>query len=397
MVQVFRGAVVHTATDDGILEGGQVVVEDGRITSVGPREELDGEGSDEVVVHDLEGRHLTPGLVDAHTHLGLMPEGFAHESKDFNEMTSPLTPHVRASDGVWPGDVGFERARRGGVTTACALPGSANVIGGSVVALKTHGTDIEQMTLRDPAGLKVAFGYGVKHSHGLKGRAPLTRMGIAATFREAYEGALAHEQRRALDPKVQADWKAEVLLRTLRREIPVRAHAYRADDILTAARLAKEFGLALVFEHAYEATRVLEQVKGAAFGVVYGPAFRTCGGSEHLHFDFADVKTLDDEGVLVAVMSDHPVVPIEYLSLQAGLCVRAGMDPEAALRTVTANPAAILGVNDQVGTIAPGLDADLVVWSGPPLEIASRVLTTYIDGEPVYRDGDPRPVPGALH
>jgi len=392
MTQVFRGATVHTADDPAVIEPGQVVVRDGRVVEVGP---LSDTLPEDATVHDLEGCHLTPGLVDAHTHLGVMPTGFAHESKDFNEMTSPVTPHMRASDGIWPGDVGFERARRGGVTSTCVLPGSANVVGGMAAALKTWGRDVEQMAIRDPAGLKVAFGYNVKHSHGLKGRAPLTRMGIAALFREAFEGALEYERRRAVDPQRPRDPRMEPLLQAMRRDIPVRAHAYRSDDILTALRLAREFGLSLVLEHAYEATLVLQQVVDAGVSVVHGPAFRSCGGSEHLRFDFADVKTLDEAGVCVALMTDHPIVPVEYLSLQAGLSVRAGLDPDRALRTITRNPAQILGLADAIGRIRRGLDADLVVWSGPPLEVASRVLATFIEGRCVYRDGDPRPVPGA--
>ena len=390
---VFRGATVHTADDAGTIRDGQVVIRDGRIVSVDLADQAPG---DATVIDLPPTAHLTPGLIDAHTHLGLMPEGFVGESKDYNEMTSPLTPQVRASDGVWPGDIGFERARRGGVTTVCVLPGSANVVGGTALAMKTVGRDVEQMSVRDPAGLKVAFGLGPKHSHGIKaGRAPLTRMAIASLFREVFEQALDYERKRAVDGTHPRDARLEPLVQAVRRDVPVRAHCYRSDDILTALRLAREYGLSLVLEHAYEAPFVLEQVVTAGVSVVYGPSFRCCGGSEHLHFDFAHAKILDDAGVCVAVMTDAPVVPIEYLSLQAGLCVRAGMAADRALRTVTRNPATILGLDHHLGRIAPRYDADLVVWSGPPLEVASRVLSTWIDGVCVYRDGDPRPVPGA--
>lgn len=390
---IFRGATVHTADSPAEIRDGQVVVRDGRVVSVG----LADQAPEDAEVHDLPaGSHVTPGLVDAHTHLGVMPVGFAGESKDLNEMTSPLTPQVRAVDGVWPGDVAFERARRGGVTTVCVLPGSANVVGGSAVALKTVGHDVEKMAIRDPAGLKVAFGLNPKHSHGSKaGRMPLTRMGVAALFREAFERALEYERRRAVDGSYLRDAGLEPLVQALRRDVPVRAHCYRSDDILTALRLAREFGLSMVLEHAYEAVFVLDEVVEAGVSVVYGPSLRCCGGSEHLHFDFAHARALDDAGVCVALMTDHPIVPIEYLSLQAGLCVRAGMTPERALLTVTHNPAKILGVDHHLGKLAPRYDADLVVWSGPPLEVASRVLSTWIEGRCVYRDGDPRSVPGA--
>ncbi len=389
-----RGAVVHTADDPARFERGEVVIEGTQIVSVGPAK--DGATDDRVI--DLGGKHLCPGLVDAHTHLGVYPEGFPHEAKDLNEMTRPVTPEMRAIDGIWPGDVGFWKARAAGITTVCVLPGSGNVVGGTGVVLRTAGIDVEAMALADPACLKVGFGFNVKHSHGLKkGRAPLTRMGIAALFREAFEGALAYESARLQKgDAVRRDPANEALLRALRREIPVRAHASRSDDILTAIRLAREFGLRLVLEHGYEADFVLDRVIEHDVSVVLGPAFRCCGNTEELHFDFVSAKTLDDAGVCVAHMTDHPIVPVGYLSLQAGLSVRAGMHPDRALRTITAHPARILGLDDQLGRLAPGLSADLAVFDGPPLDVASRVLETWIAGEVVYRDGDPQPVPGGL-
>jgi imidazolonepropionase-like amidohydrolase len=327
-----------------------------------------------------EGEHITPGLIDAHVHLGLYPEGFMGEPKDLNELTSPLTPQLRALDGVWPGDVAFAKARAAGVTTVCVLPGSANVVGGVGVALRTVGVDVERMTLKEPACLKVAFGYNVKHNHGVKGRAPLTRMAIADMMRGAFEGALAYETKRLRDPEHPQDRAKEHLLLALRREIPVRAHASRADDILTAVRLAREFGLRLVIEHGYEAVEVIEQLKGVGASVVYGPAFRTCGHSEDLNFHFAHAQRLLEAGILVAQMTDHPIVPVQYLSLQAGLCVREGLDPEVALRLVTSNAAEVVGVAERVGALKAGLDADFVRLSGPPLEVASRVLGVYVEG-----------------
>lgn len=392
-VQVFRGATVHTCGPDGVIERGEVVVRGGRIEAV--REAGRGAPAG-ATVHDLRGRHLTPGLIDAHVHMGVMPEGFAYESKDINEMTAALTPQMRAVDAVWPGDVAFARARAAGVTTVCVLPGSANVIGGTGVVLKTAGRDVERMAIREPACLKVAFGYNVKHSHGLgQKRTPLTRMGIAALFREAFDGARVYGERRAKDPDLPLDRGKEVLLAALRGELVVRAHCARSDDILTALRLAREFGLRLVIEHGHEAHFVLEQVRAGAVGVVLGPGFRCCGNSEETHVGFESTAVLDAAGITVAHMTDHPIVPVGYLAIQAGLCVRAGLAPDRALRTITANAARILECDDRVGSLRPGLDADLVVHDGPPLEVASRVLATYIEGRRVYADGDPRPVPGA--
>lgn len=389
-----RGATVHTADDPPRIERGEVVIEGDRIAHVGPASS--GATDDRVV--DLTGHHLCPGFVDAHVHLGLYPEGFPHEAKDLNEMTRPVTPEMRAIDAVWPGDVAFARARAAGVTTVCVLPGSGNVIGGTGVVLRTAGIDVEQMALAEPACLKVAFGHNVKHSHGLKsGRAPLTRMGIAALFRQAFEDALRYEQRRLVKgDEIARDPGHEVLLRALRRELPVRAHASRSDDILTAIRLAREFGLRLVLEHGYEADLVLDRVREHGVAVVLGPAFRCCGNTEELHFDFASARTLDDAGVCVAHMTDHPIVPVGYLPIQAALSVRAGMHPDRALCTITAHPARILGLEDRLGRLAPGLSADLVILDGPPLDIASRVVETWIEGRPVHHATDAVPVPGAL-
>ncbi len=379
---IFRGATVHTGLEgpSAIIPRGQVVVDHGRIVSVGPEGPVSG---GELI--DCTGQHLCPGFIDAHTHIGNLPEGFVGESKDFNEMTHPVTPQMRALDAIWPGDVAFAKARAHGVTTVCTLPGSANVVGGTGVVLKTVGNDVEQMALRPHDHLKVAFGHTVKHSHGIKaGRMPLTRMGIAHLFRDAFERAERYEQARLLSPEATPrDRGLEVLVQALNREIPLRAHAYRADDILTALRLAKEFGLDLILEHAYEAPKVLDQVVAAGAGIVYGPSFRTCGSSEQLDFGFEHVKTLIDAGLRVAVMTDHPIVPVQYLPLQAGLCVRHGLEPEQALRCITATAADLLGVADRVGRLRAGLDADLVRLDGPPLSVETRTTGVWIDGVPV--------------
>ncbi|MCK6575729.1 amidohydrolase family protein [Myxococcota bacterium] len=394
---VLRGATVHPG-DGRAPFVGEVVVEGARLSAV---RALEGDGPRPRAprgarVIDVSGRHLAPGFVDAHVHMGVMPEGFPHESKDLNEMTAAVTPQMRALDGIWPGDTAFNKARAAGVTTVCVLPGSANVVGGTGVVLKTTGRNVERMALRSPACLKVAFGYTVKHSHGLKAnRMPLTRMGIAALFRQAFDEARLYAERRRRDPEAPADAGREVLCAALRRELPVRAHCSRSDDILTALRLAREYGLDLVLDHGYEAHFVLDEVRAAGAAVVLGPAFRTCGDTEALHMSFESTRVLDDAGVLVAHMTDHPIIPVEYLSLQAGLCVRAGMAPERALATVTHNPARILGLGERLGRLAPGFDADLLVLDGPPLSVETRVLETYIDGRVVHRYGDPLPVPGA--
>lgn len=388
--RLFRGALLHPG-DGAEPARGDLLVEDGRIAQI----EVSIDAPHAEIV-DCTGLHLAPGFVDAHVHAGVYPEGFSGEPKDLNEFTRPLTPEMRASDAVWPGDVAFVKARAAGVTTVCVLPGSGNVVGGTGVVLKTVGVDIERMTVRDPACLKVAFGHNVKHSHGVKkGRSPLTRMGIAALFRDAFDGALRYEQQRLLDPNHPEDRRQEPLVQALRRELPVRAHAGRSDDILTACRLAREYGLSPVIEHGYEAHLVIDQLKAVKASVVLGPHWRNCGNSEELDFDYAHTKTLLDAGICVAHMTDHPIVPLGYLPVMAGLCVRAGLSEAQALSLICHNPARILGIADRVGRLVTGLDADLVLLDGPPLAIASRVQGTWIDGAQVWQIGDRIPVPGA--
>lgn len=390
---VIRGATVHTAdAERPIIEGGEVVVRDGRIASVGAPSPFP---PPDAAVIDATGLHLCPGFVDAHTHVGNWFEGFGDESRDINEMTRPVTPEIRAIDGVWPGDAAFAKARAAGVTTVCTLPGSANVVGGTVCVLKTAGHDVDQMALEPDAALKVAFGYNVKHSHGLKkGRSPLTRMGIASMFRDTFDAALDYERRRLLDEATPPDRAKDVLVRALRRELPVRAHAYRSDDLQQALRLAKAYGLDLVLEHAYEARFCLDKILEVGAKVVHGPVMRLARNSEKIHMAAETVVALHAAGVPVAISTDYPDVPIQYLTVEAGLCVRAGLPPEAALRAITAVPAEILGVADRVGRLAPGLHADLVLLDGPPLEIASAVQGVWINGDRVFTAGDAIPVPG---
>ncbi len=391
MIQVLRGATIHPGDGHPAFVG-DVTIAEGCITDVLEPGAPAPRGARE---HEMTGRHVTPGFIDAHAHLGVWPEGFNDESKDLNEMTSPVTPHLNVMDGVWPGDTAFVKARAAGVTTICILPGSANVIGGTGIVVKTYGNNVERMAMRSPACLKVAFGLNVKHSHGVKAnRAPLTRMAIAALFRQAFDDAKTYMDKRARDPEIPRDPGKDILAAAMRREFPVRAHCARSDDILTALRLAKEYRLDLVLDHGYEAEYVLEEVHAAGVPVVLGPFFRTCGSSEATNFNFESTRRLDDAGICVAHMSDHPIVPVEYLTLQAGLCVRAGMSPERALATICHNAARILGLDGRIGRLAPGLDADLVILDGPPLAVETRVLSTWIGGREVHGAGAPIPVPG---
>lgn len=393
VIYSYENATLYTMEDHhfGPLKQGRLMVYQGKILWVGTEEEgqeieanlLDKiqKSSQEIQRIDCTGEHICPGFVDAHAHLGLYPEGFIGEPKDLNELTQSLTPHLNALNGIWPGDIAFKKAREGGVTTVCIIPGSANVIGGVGAVLKTQGIDVEEMVVKNPACLKIAFGYNVKNSHGVKGRAPLTRMALYDMMYQAFEDALEYEQKILVNPELKRDRGKDHLVMALNRQIPVRAHASRSDDILSAIRLAKHFGFDLVIEHGYEATAIQKQLQSVSAQVVYGPAFRTCGHSEDLNFDFADAQVLLKAGIKVAQMTDHPIVPIQHLSLQAGLCMREGLDAYNALRLVTSYPADILRCNDQVGRLQIGLDADFLRLDGPPLTMERRLLKVYFEGK----------------
>ena len=408
-VFLYYGAKIYTCEHQKVFTCGYLVVYQEKIIAVGkwnqnqPQEQQSIKEKVGVLIKqnqakelkwieiDCQGEHITPGLIDAHAHMGLYPEGFIGEPKDLNELTQAVTPQLDAFDGIWPGDIAFSKAVRGGVTTVCILPGSANVIGGTGIVMKTYGNDVNHMTLRRPACLKIAFGYNVKHNHGKKGRTPLTRMGLTDLLRHNFDEALHYEEQKLLNPHTRTHRGYENILLALQRKIPVRAHASRSDDILTAIRLSQEYGFQLVVEHAYEAIHVIEQLQSVQAHIVYGPAFRTCGHSEDLNFDFVHTKILLEAGVKVAHMTDHPIVPIQYLSLQAGLCVREGVEELQALELITASAAEILGCDHKIGRLKEGLDADFVRFNGPPLEVASRVVATYIQGHQVYTDSSMAP------
>jgi imidazolonepropionase-like amidohydrolase len=389
---LFYGGTIYpcdpnASQNESVLEKAFLLIEDEHILDIGKMSDARFQGylnDDDLQKHSFEDQFMSAGFVDAHVHMGLYPEGFVGEPKDLNELSHPITPQLRALDGIWTNDIAFKKAKAGGVTTICVLPGSANVIGGMGVVLKTHGIDIEEMTILEPACLKVSFGYNVKHNHGSKGKAPLTRMAIADMFRQSFEQALRYEEQKLLRSDTPIDRGKEALLMALKQEIPVRAHASRVDDILTAIRLSKEFGLKLVIEHGYEAKYITEKLVKNKVSVVYGPAFRTCGHSEDMNFDFADAQLLLDAGITVAQMTDHPIVPVQYLNLQAGLCVREGLDPLKALLLITAYPAQILGCEQRIGSLKIKKDADFVIFNHFPLSVEAKVQKTYIQGKKVY-------------
>lgn len=357
---------------------GTVVLDEGKIRELGPDVQVP-EGAE---VLDAGGRWLLPGLVDAHTHLGVHEEGEGWAGNDTNEMTDPVMAGVRAIDGVNPHDLGFDDALTGGVTAVNINPGSGNPIGGLAVALHTHGRYVEEMVLRSPSGLKSALGENPKRVYSDKKQTPSTRLGTALVIRKAFMDAQNHMGKNDDDDR---DPQLEALAMVLRREIPWRQHAHRADDIGTALRLADEFGYDLVLDHGTEAHLLADVLAERGVPVLIGPLFTTRSKVELRQRSMENPGKLADAGVEISIITDHPVVPINFLIYQAALAVKEGLDPETALRAVTINPAKVLGLADRIGSLEPGKDADVVLWSGDPLDVMQRALKVWIGGREVYR------------
>ena len=389
MLAIINARIMTVA--DGVIESGAVLVDDaGKIAAVGAQVDV----PDEAEVLDAGGRTLTPGLIDAFSHLGLVNEGLGWAGNDADEATDPNTAHVRAVDGVYPFDRGIAEARTGGVTTVHVVPGGSNVLAGQALAIKLRRAAVaDDLILRHPTGVAASLGERPKATYGGEKRMPATRMGIAAILREALVKAQQY------DPGKERDLRCEALLPVLRGELPLLVQAHRADDIITALRIGREFGIRITLLGATEAHLVADLIAEAGAAVAAGPSLAPRGRQETRDVGFHLPLTLLRHGVPTAIVTGHPQLDQPYLNIEAALAVREGLTPDQALRAITLTPAEILGVADRVGSIAVGKDADLVLWHGDPLELTTRVAWTMVEGRVVYvdgddgdRDGDRRPV-----
>ena len=385
-VAITGGRVVPVTADP--VENGTVLIEDGKITAVG----ADLAVPDGAQVIDAAGQWVLPGFIEVHGHVGVHEEAQGWAGSDTNEMTEPVTAQVRALDAINPADLGFRDAIAGGVLAVNVNPGSGNPIGGQTVALRCWGRTVDEMLLREPSGLKSALGENPKRVYGEQGKMPSTRLGTAAVIRGAFVAAanyLAKLDAEAAKPEadrkpVDRDLKLEALGRVLRREIPWRQHCHRADDIATALRIAEEFGYDLVIDHGTEAHLVADLLAARNIPVIIGPLFTSRSKVELLNRSLANPGRLARAGVTIAITTDHPVVPIHFLVHQATLAVKEGLDRDTALAALTINPARIAGVDGRLGSIEPGKDADLVLWSGDPLDVFSRAQRALIGGREIY-------------
>lgn len=351
-----------------------VLINEGKISKIGY--DIAMESGDKVI--DCTRGYLLPGFIDVHTHLGLYDEGTGWAGNDANETIEPMSPHVRAIDGVYPLDPAFGDAIKYGITTAHIMPGSANVIGGTTSVIKTAGKNIKNMIIQETAGLKIALGENPKRIHSMGNKDSITRMGIMGMLREAFYEAIKSDNPDSL--------RVQPLLMALKREIPVRIHAHRADDIMSAIRLAQEFNLDLRIEHCTEGHLIAEELVGLDLKVSVGPTLTRRSKVELKNKSWKTYQELTNHGVEVSVTTDHPYTPIQYLNVCASIAVREGLSEQKALEGITILPARNLRIEDRVGSIEPGKDADLVLWSHHPFHYSAKPIWTMIDGKLVYRE-----------
>ena len=372
------------AMNDEVIENGSILIKDGKIVAVGK----DLEAPTDAKVIDAGGRMVTPGFIDAHSHLGMWEDSIGFEGSDGNEMVDPITPQLRGIDGINPMDRTFKEAYQGGVTTAVTGPGSANVIGGTFVALKTYGHRVDDMIIKDPIAMKVAFGENPKRVYNEQKKSPMTRMATAALLRETLYKAKSYLEKKVnVDPSKRPDYdiKMEALIPVLKKEIPLKAHAHRADDIFTALRIAKEFDLDITLEHCTDGHLIAEDLAKEGKPAIVGPTFGERSKYELKNKTFDTPNVLYQAGVKIAINTDSPVIPLEHLSLCAGLAHKAGLPMIEALKSITINPAEIVGIDDRVGSIQVGKDADIVIFDGNPIkDLDSKTYMTIVDGKIVY-------------
>ncbi|MEC2071592.1 amidohydrolase [Alkalihalophilus marmarensis] len=378
-MKAYVGATIITGTGE-ILEKAALLVNEGKVVDAGERIDL----PEEAEVIDMEGKYITPGLIDVHTHIGVFEEGIGPAGHDFNETSAAATPHVRAIDGINPFDQGFLDARAAGVTTVQIMPGSANVIGGEMSILKTAGTITDEMIVKSPSGMKAAFGENPKRVHGGKGKEPMTRMGVAAIFRSQLMKAQDYVKEQKEGTLKRRDLGMEQLAKVIKKEIPLRIHAHRSDDIVTILRLIKEFEVEATIEHCTEGHLIAEYLSNHPIRVSVGPTMTSRTKVELNDKGWHTLIELEKHGVPFAITTDHPVVTIEHLITSAHTGVKNGLSEQSAFKAIMIRAAEHLGIADRVGSLEPGKDADFVIWSHHPFNVHANVMQTFINGKTVY-------------
>ncbi len=370
---LFKNATIYTMEQDPFV--GDFKIDKGVFTQIGTNLTAS-EGED---VQDLNGLYVFPGLVESHCHLGMEETAIRFEGDDVNEITDPITPNMRGIDGCNPMDETIESALKGGVTTVAAGPGSANVIGGTFFAYKTKGNCIDEMSIQNPLAMKAAFGENPKRCY--QGKKIDTRMQISALLRETLEKTKEYMKKKELGKDVAYDQKLEAMIPVVKREIPLKCHCHRADDILTVIRIAKEYDIKVTLDHVTDARCIIPQIKESGFPCICGPALTHKSKFELANMSFETPNELYKAGILFSIITDSPVVPQQYLSLSAALAAKAGLPEYEAIKAITINPAKILGLDNRVGSIKEGKDADFVICTKNILDTTNEIKDVYVDGK----------------
>ncbi|OPX42951.1 N-substituted formamide deformylase precursor [Ruminiclostridium hungatei] len=390
MLLIYNGRIQTMAGAE--YTNGYILCGDDKIIAVGGDiKEIEALLEPDVKKIDCGGGFVLPGLIDAHSHIGMWEDAVGFEGDDGNESTDPVTPQLRAIDAVYHADRAFVEAYEAGVTTVVTGPGSANVIGGQFAAFKTFGRSVDEMLIRQPVAMKVAFGENPKTVYNEKHQSPMTRMATAAILRENLFKAREYKEQweeykkntEELD-KPEFDFKLEALVQVLKGEMPLKAHAHRADDILTAIRIAREFDIKITLEHCTEGYLIKDLLAEAGYPVIVGPMLTDRSKIELRNQNLKNPGILAKEGIKLAIMTDHPCVPVQHLCLCASIAVKEGMEPQEALKAITINAAEIIGIAQRVGSIEKGKDADIVIYDGNPLELMSKVQKTIINGKVIF-------------
>ena len=370
---LFKNATIYTMEQDPFV--GDFKIDKGVFTQIGTNLTAN-EGED---VQDLNGLYVFPGLVESHCHLGMEETAIRFEGDDVNEITDPITPNMRGIDGCNPMDETVELALKGGVTTVAAGPGSANVLGGTFFAYKTKGNCIDEMSIQNPLAMKAAFGENPKRCY--QGKKIDTRMQISALLRETLEKTKEYMKKKELGKDVAYDQKLEAMIPVVKREIPLKCHCHRADDILTVIRIAKEYDIKVTLDHVTDARCIIPQIKESGFPCICGPALTHKSKFELANMSFETPNELYKAGILFSIITDSPVVPQQYLSLSAALAAKAGLPEYEAIKAITINPAKILGLDNRVGSIKEGKDADFVICTKNILDTTNEIKDVYVDGK----------------
>ena len=370
---LFKNATIYTMEQDPFV--GDFKIDKGVFTQIG--KDLTPDVDEDV--QDLNGLYVFPGLVESHCHLGMEETAIRFEGDDVNEITDPITPNMRGIDGCNPMDETVELALKGGVTTVAAGPGSANVIGGTFFAYKTVGNCIDEMSIQNPLAMKAAFGENPKRCY--KDKKIDTRMQISALLRETLAKTKEYMEKKEAGKEVAYDQKLEAMIPVVKREIPLKCHAHRADDILTVIRIAKEYDIKVTLDHVTDARCIIPQIKESGFSCICGPALTHKSKFELANMSFETPNELYKAGILFSIITDSPVVPQQYLSLSAALAAKAGLPEYEAIKAITINPAKILGLDNRLGSIKEGKDADFVICTKNILDTTNEIKAVYVDGK----------------